>query len=107
MRFHKILTITLFLTVFVIVAFNAPVAESQDSEYVTDGLIGFWTMDKADIQGDTVKDVSGNDNHGKIGGDPKSIDGKLRKPWISMEKMISLTYRIWEMKLPSVLIYGR
>lgn len=50
-------------------------AESQ--EYVTDGLIGFWTMDKSDIQGNTAKDMSGEDNHGEIGGDPEIVQGKI------------------------------
>ncbi|MHC4537068.1 MAG: DUF6785 family protein [Planctomycetota bacterium] len=52
-------------------------AESQ--EYVIDGLVGFWTMDKEDIKGDTVKDVSGNGHDGKIQGDPKPIKGKLEE----------------------------
>ena len=75
--FHKTITILFFLTVTAITAFNASVAESQ--EYVTDGLIGFWTMDKEDVQGGTVKDVSGNNNHGKIGGDPEPIQGKIEE----------------------------
>ena len=53
------------------------VAESQ--EYVTDGLIGFWTMDRTDIQGNTVKDISGENNHGEIGGDPKIVQGKIEE----------------------------
>jgi len=65
------------MMVVAIIAFDASVTESQD--YVTDGLIGFWTMDKEDIQGDTVKDVSGKNNHGKIGGDPKIGEGKIEE----------------------------
>ena len=74
---HKTITILFFLTVTVITAFNASVAESQ--EYVTDGLIGFWTMDKEDVQGGTVKDVSGKNNHGEIGGDPEPVQGKIEE----------------------------
>lgn len=43
---------------------------------VTDGLVSYWTFDKADISNDTVKDVWGN-NNGKIVGDPKVVAGKV------------------------------
>jgi len=73
------MTITFFLAVIAITGFNAPVAQSQEAEYVTDGLIGFWTMDEEDIQGNTVKDVSGNNNHGKMEGNLKIIAGKIEE----------------------------
>jgi hypothetical protein len=43
---------------------------------VTDGLVGYWTLDAADIQGNTVKDVWG-DNDGTINGDPQKVVGKV------------------------------
>lgn len=71
----KIPVSVLILTAMATLICYVNVAESQ--EYVTDGLIGFWTMDKTDIQGNTVKDMSGEDNHGEIGGDPKIVKGKI------------------------------
>ena len=73
--FHKTIITTLVLTAIATVICSVKVAECQ--EYVTSGLIGFWTMDEEDIQGDTVKDVSGKNNHGKIGGDPQIVKGKI------------------------------
>ena len=43
---------------------------------VTDGLVSYWTFDKQDIAGGTVKDVWG-ENDGKIVGDPKIVDGQV------------------------------
>ncbi len=43
---------------------------------VTDGLISYWSFDKADVAGKTVKDVWG-DNDGNMVGDPKIVSGKV------------------------------
>ena len=43
---------------------------------VTDGLVSYWTFDRQDITGDTVKDVWG-ENDGKIVGAPKIVDGQV------------------------------
>lgn len=51
----------------------------SQQQYVTDGLLGFWTMDSEDISGKVVKDVSGNGNHGEIGGNPEIIKGKIQE----------------------------
>ena len=59
--------ITLIFTVITIVAGEA---------YVTDGLVSYYTLDKNDIDGDTVKDISGGKD-GTIIGQPKSIKGHL------------------------------
>ena len=67
----------LILTAMATLICYVNVAESQ--EYVTDGLIGFWTMDRTDIQGNTVKDVSEENNHGEIGGDPEIVQGKIEE----------------------------
>ena len=32
---------------------------TAEAQFVTDGLIAMWTLDKGDISGATVKDVSG------------------------------------------------
>ena len=75
--FNKTIITALVLTAIATVVCHVKVAESQ--EYVTDGLIGFWTMDAADIQDVTVRDVSGNGNDGTIGGDPQPIAGKIEE----------------------------
>ena len=59
--------ITLIFTVITIVVGEA---------YVTDGLVSYYTLDKNDIDGDTVKDISGGKD-GTIIGQPKSIKGHL------------------------------
>lgn len=75
--FNKTIITALVLTAIATVVCYVNVAESQ--KYVTDGLIGFWTMDKEDIEGKTVKDVSGNDNHGEIVGGAKIVEGKIEE----------------------------
>jgi hypothetical protein len=64
----------LFLMVIpiMLIAFAA-----QAQEFVTDGLIAMWTMDSADIDGDTVKDVSGNGNDATIMGSLKFVAGVI------------------------------
>ena len=47
-------------------------------EFVTNGLIGFWTLDEDTIDGNTVRDVQG-ERHGEIGGDPATVEGKINK----------------------------
>ena len=46
------------------------------AQVVTDGLVSYWTLDRVDIDGETVKDVWGN-NDGIIAGDPKIVEGKI------------------------------
>jgi hypothetical protein len=52
-------------------------ALANAQEFVKDGLLAMWTLDKADINGDTVKDVSGNGHDATIKGTLKSIDGVI------------------------------
>ena len=61
-------TFTLIITIFLQNGYTQPV--------VTDGLVSYWTFDKQDIAGGTVKDVWG-ENDGKIVGDPKVVDGQV------------------------------
>ena len=42
------------------------------AKYVQSGLISYWTFDKADIDGDVVKDIIGNHN-GTIVGKVKAV----------------------------------
>ena len=46
------------------------------AQVVTDGLVSYYTLDKNDIAGDTVKDIVGGKD-GTIVGQPKSIEGHL------------------------------
>jgi len=62
------------ITLTIVIGWLADEVESQ--EFVTDGLIGFWSLDKDTINGDVVKDVWGK-NEGTINGDPKSVPGKI------------------------------
>ena len=62
------LTFTLTLTMFIHNGYTEPI--------VTDGLVSYWTFDKQDIAGGTVKDVWG-ENDGKIVGAPKVVDGQV------------------------------
>ena len=70
--FIRTLTIVLIVVVtsFLMCAF---VAKAQ---VIQKGLISYWTFDEPDIDGDTVKDVWGN-NHGTMVGVPQIVQGKL------------------------------
>jgi len=69
--------VTLFSLSFIIsVVLIVNVAWAQ--EFVTDGLIGFWTLDNDSINGNTARDVWG-DNHGEIIGNPKIVEGKINQ----------------------------
>ena len=46
------------------------------AQVVTDGLVSYYTLDKNDIAGDTVKDLVGGKD-GTIVGEPESIEGHL------------------------------
>ena len=55
--------------------FLAAAVEAQ--EFVTDGLVAMYTLDEANIDGDTVKDVSGNGNDATIMGSLDSVEGVI------------------------------
>ncbi len=68
--------LTTFLYIFVISAFicvNFAVAQ-----IVTDGLVSYWTFDKADVDGKTVKDVIGS-NDGNIINKVDVVNGKINQ----------------------------
>ena len=70
---NRILTTVLALTAVIITLTSATIADAQ---IVEDGLVSYWTFDEADIDGDTARDVWG-DNDGTIMGDPKSVPGRV------------------------------
>jgi len=72
MRINLFLLLSLIITLLI----GYTTAEARGEEFVTDGLVSFWTFDKADIEGETVKDVFG-ENDGTIVGDPEIVDGQI------------------------------
>lgn len=68
--FFKTFTLTLALTFIVL-------SKSNSQDYVTENLIGYWSMDIDAIEGNIVKDISGRENHGTIIGDPQVVKGKI------------------------------
>lgn len=72
----KVAFITVFaVTVLVVSVWQTDITEGQ---VVTDGLISYWSFDNADIDGETARDVWGN-NDGTIVGGPKIVEGKVRE----------------------------
>ena len=66
--FRYFVSIVLFLSFFY----------SISSADLSEGLIGYWKFDEGG--GDEVKDISGEDHHGKlVSGKIKWIDGKEKK----------------------------
>ena len=68
--FARLLLIVLLVSVLA-------VAMVEAQEFVTEGLVAMYTLDKADIAGDEVKDMSENGNDAKIIGTLKSVEGKI------------------------------
>jgi hypothetical protein len=70
---NRILTTAFALMVIIITLMSANITKAQ---VVEDGLVSYWSFDEADISGDTVKDVWG-ENDGTIMGDTKRVTGKV------------------------------
>ena len=70
---YRITNIFCVLVVIVVFCIWANMAAAQ---IVKDGLVNYWTFDKGDIDGETVKDALENSD-GTIGGDPKVVKGKI------------------------------
>ena len=69
---NKLFTI-LFSSIVLITIFSADVS-SQVA--VKNGLVSYWSFNKADIDGEIVKDSFGS-NHGVMKGKPKIVEGKI------------------------------
>ena len=80
--YNKIPVIVFVLAVMASVSMCAVTAEAQ---YAKNGLIAYWTFDKADISGKTAKDVAGNYD-GTINGDPQAVEGKIGDALLFNEK---------------------
>ena len=63
-----------FLTVFTLILLSTAITMNAPAQVVTDGLVSYWTLDRKDIEGNTVKDVWGN-NDGTFVGAPQVVDG--------------------------------
>ncbi|MEK7396141.1 MAG: LamG domain-containing protein [Candidatus Poribacteria bacterium] len=50
--------------------------EAFGQQYVTNGLISYWTFDKSEINGEILKDVFGK-NDATIKGAPQTVKGKI------------------------------
>ena len=61
---------------FAVIATIFMCTNTAKAQVVTEGLVSYWTFDKTDIDGDTVKDVFG-ENDGTMKGDPKVVEGKV------------------------------
>ncbi|MFC1715372.1 LamG domain-containing protein [Candidatus Poribacteria bacterium] len=70
----KVLGVVLVLVIMVASAWCTDSAEAQIA--VIDGLVSFWPLDNATIDGDVVKDVVGV-NDGSMQGDVKIVPGKI------------------------------
>ena len=46
-------------------------------EFVTDGLVAMYTLNKSDVKGEVVMDTSGNDNHAKLIGKLDFVEGPI------------------------------
>lgn len=68
MRFNLVFTFANFTFLVFFVGLS-------QAEVDLDSLVGFWAFNEG--AGNTVKDLSGKDNHGKAVGDPKWVKGKI------------------------------
>lgn len=72
--FNRMLITTFLLLVIATSAWYSTVAEAQ--QFVTQGLVSFWSFDESSIEGGTLKDLWGN-NDGILSGDPEFVEGKF------------------------------
>ncbi|MEK7395824.1 MAG: hypothetical protein AAB116_02695, partial [Candidatus Poribacteria bacterium] len=70
MMLGRILLVSILVCLFVVTFANA-------QQFVKDGLVAMWTLDKASISGDKAKDVSGNGKDATIKGSLKSAAGVI------------------------------
>ena len=67
--------ISLFISVLTVATFCH---NGWTKSVVTDGLVSYWTFDRHQVVGGTVKDVWG-ENDGTIVGNPKVVSGYVRE----------------------------
>ena len=64
------------LILLVVIVGLSGITDAED--IVTDGLVSYWTFDREDIIGNTVKDVWG-ENNATIVGTPTIVNGQLKE----------------------------
>ncbi len=69
---NKKTILVLLLTIFIALQINAK------AQIVKDGLVGYWSLDKATIEGKKVNEIINNFD-GEIKGDPKVVEGKVKE----------------------------
>ncbi len=52
-------------------------AADAAKDFVTDGLVAMYTLNKSDIDGENVMDTSGNDNHATLSGKLDFVEGPV------------------------------
>ena len=57
------------LMLLITLTFVAGLWTASAQDFASDGLIGFWPLDKSTINGNVAEDIVGG-NHGTIMGDP-------------------------------------
>ena len=68
----------LLLLVFTLIFMASSISMNALAQVVADGLVSYWTLDKDGVEGETVKDVFG-ENDGTIVGKAKSVEGQVRE----------------------------
>ena len=79
----------IYRAMILVLAFLFIVANISEAQVVENGLVAYWTFDKADKD---AKDIVGG-HDGKIFGNPKTVPGKSMKLWSSMVLVIGLKQR--------------
>ncbi|MFQ6113827.1 MAG: LamG domain-containing protein [bacterium] len=74
MKAKEVLITIFVITVLVTMLWQTDTARSQ---VVTDGLLSYWTFDKGDIDGETVRDIVGGRDATIVGGDLNVVEGKF------------------------------
>jgi len=67
----------IYIVVALAIIFACLGGRADAQKIVTDGLVAFYTLDEKDIDGDVVKDVSGNGNDAKIIGKLEIVQGMI------------------------------
>ena len=73
---NKISTRTILTMAVIVIVFMS--ADAAKAQVVTDGLVGYWTFDKADTEGKTARAAWG-DVDGTIKGDPEVVEGQVNE----------------------------
>ena len=62
----------------IVLVFTLIAVAAQAQEFVTDGLVSFWSFDRSSIIAENVRDLWGH-NNGTIEGNPEIVAGKVNE----------------------------